>query len=970
MRNHMKRHALSFAAAVALVLGGGMQLCAAEKLADTVYYNGKIYTITEDYKSPKSLDTPNTAEVVATLNGQIIFVGSKADAEAAGYFKSGTDINLVDLKGKTMLPGFVDGHGHFPAQGSADITQVNLNSPPIGKMNSIKEYVVALEKKAATTAPGALVLGWGYDDTLVEEQKHPSQEDLNLSTGHPVILTHTSEHIKAANTQAIINAGLSDDMINDKGVLVFKGKEYPTVDTVQKADGTWHLYGVFRETAAMSLLTGDTIPNKEEKITDSSLKSVARASEIYTAAGVTTADQGGSMLNYTTLRDKQGNLLDNPVHSAFALGELQNALDKGAMTPRVIAHPFGVYFAGPDDLAPYQRMALGWTGKNYTVKGDDVPDMGADITSFKLKTDSNGGSNYYPSIEAFQYVPENLPKDYIFLGAWKMIYDGSNQGYTGFFKKPGYYDPAYGGYSEGYTGADALTFGSTPEDSFQYLKDHIDLYHRNEDSVEVHTNGNAAAEHYVTAMEEVVAANPEIKDTRDCAIHAQMMERQHIERLMGLYDTLDTTKDMYTDLSGTAVDTVLRDKLGNGELMKRQNFINSYFIGHTFFWGDRHMEIFMGPGNAKNMNPAGWSMAYNQMISFHNDTKVTPISPLRNLQSAVERLSSPTLLGKLGETANGGTKIYGEGKNLDGKATYAATKGGEQKQFWDYDQRINVLQALHALTIIPAYQNHLEGKIGSIKASKLADFVILDEDPFTTDASRLASIRVATTIVNDKPVYGILPGSTTFTSQLTASYEQPAGVSVSDVRPEPVSEEALAALPKGMKSLGAYRLSAKVTPAGSSAIYQMHVLGNGSSVDDYALYALGSTATPFTYGKPETKEAMSSADGQWWMATIDDPLTALPKGTTLDESQIYVVFFAIADDGPYDLLNGEPEKTDSTIALATSGSLPTNSTVSASSGGGSSGGCTVGSAPAYDLLALFLAFSAVAVVRVVRRRED
>ena len=718
----------------------------------------------------------------------------------------------------------------------------------------------------------------------------------------------------------------------------------------------------------MNLLTG----SKAENITDSSLKSVARASQIYTAAGVTTADQGGTMLDNGT--DVGGGAF---FHAAYALAELQNALSKDALYPRVIAHPFGVYITKGVDQGPFQRMALGWTGPNYTEKGKDSPSMGEDITSFKLRYDAsipssllmNGVTMEYGA-DAFQYVPENLPKDYIFLGAWKMIYDGSNQGYTGFFKKPGYYDPAYGGYSEGYTGADALTFGSTPEDSFQYLKDHIDLYHRNEDSVEVHTNGNAAAEHYVTAMEEVVAANPEITDTRDCAIHAQMMERQHIERLMGLYDTLDTTKDMYTDLSGTAVDTVLRTDLSNGELMKKQNFINSYFIGHTFFWGDRHMEIFMGPGNAKNMNPAGWSMAYNQMISFHNDTKVTPISPLRNLQSAVERLSSPTLLGKLGETANGGTKIYGEGKNLDGKATYAATKGGEQKQFWDYDQRINVLQALHALTIIPAYQNHLEGKIGSIKASKLADFVILDEDPFTTDASRLASIRVATTIVNDKPVYGILPGSTTFTSQLTASYEQPAGVSVSDVRPEPVSEEALAALPKGMKSLGAYRLSAKVTPAGSSAIYQMHVLGNGSSVDDYALYALGSTATPFTYGKPETKEAMSSADGQWWMATIDDPLTALPKGTTLDESQIYVVFFAIADDGPYDLLNGEPEKTDSTIALATSGSLPTNSTVSASSGGGSSGGCTVGSAPAYDLLALFLAFSAVAVVRVVRRRED
>ncbi|MEI3478928.1 MAG: hypothetical protein V8Q84_07250 [Bilophila sp.] len=223
-------------------------------------------------------------------------------------------------------------------------------------------------------------------------------------------------------------------------------------------------------------------------------------------------------------------------------------------------------------------------------------------------------------------------------------YDGSNQGYTGFFKKPGYYDTKYGGYEEGYNGADALTFGATPEESYDYLKAQIDLYHKYGDSVEVHTNGSGAAEHYVTAMEEVVAAHPDVVDTRDTAIHAQMMERQHIERLMGIYDALDSTKDMYEDLSGAAVDTDLRARLQNGDLMKKQNFINSYFVVHSFFWGDRHMEIFMGPGRGKNMNPAGWSMAYNQMVSFHNDTKVTPIAPLRSLQSAVERLSAPTLL--------------------------------------------------------------------------------------------------------------------------------------------------------------------------------------------------------------------------------------------------------------------------------------------------------------------------------------
>ena len=116
-----------------------MQLHAAVMKADTVYHGGKIYTITEDFHKPSALETPNTAEVVATLNGQIVFAGSEAEARSQGLFDKGTAARIVDLKGKTMLPGFVDGHSHFPNQGRIDLFQVNLNSPPIGKMNSIED---------------------------------------------------------------------------------------------------------------------------------------------------------------------------------------------------------------------------------------------------------------------------------------------------------------------------------------------------------------------------------------------------------------------------------------------------------------------------------------------------------------------------------------------------------------------------------------------------------------------------------------------------------------------------------------------------------------------------------------------------------------------------------------------------------------------------------------------------------------
>ena len=99
----------------------------------------------------------------------------------------------------------------------------------------------------------------------------------------------------------------------------------------------------------------------------------------------------------------------------------------------------------------------------------------------------------------------------------------------------------------------------------------------------------------------------------------QMEERQIVERSIGKYDELDSTANMYSDLSGTArqegTDTdangkawtasELRAALKNGKLIKDQNLVSSYFINHTYFWGDRHLEIYMGPGRGKQQKPAG-----------------------------------------------------------------------------------------------------------------------------------------------------------------------------------------------------------------------------------------------------------------------------------------------------------------------------------------------------------------------------
>ncbi len=117
--------------------------------------------------------------------------------------------------------------------------------------------------------------------------------------------------------------------------------------------------------------------------------------------------------------------------------------------------------------------------------------------------------------------------------------------------------------------------------------------------------------------------------------------------------------------------------------------------------------------------------------AFHNDTDVTPIDPLQSVESAVTRMTAKSLV------SDGGMVISGEGKDLDAVVTCPSRveadgtpiPPGSEMQFYNYDQRINVAQALLGVTLWPCYQNKLDDRTGTIEVGKFADFVILDDDP-------------------------------------------------------------------------------------------------------------------------------------------------------------------------------------------------------------------------------------------------
>lgn len=173
--------------------------------ADRVFVNGTVVTM--DAKA-------SIAEAVAVDKGKIVRTGTTAAIRKLADAQT----VVTDLRGRTMLPGFYAAHDHFPQPGVFALTQVDLNSPPIGPVESIADIVRLLRERAKTAPKGEWIAGRGYDDTLVREKRHPTRAELDsVSTDHPVWITHTSGHLGVGNTRAFAVAGVTKDTPQPKG---------------------------------------------------------------------------------------------------------------------------------------------------------------------------------------------------------------------------------------------------------------------------------------------------------------------------------------------------------------------------------------------------------------------------------------------------------------------------------------------------------------------------------------------------------------------------------------------------------------------------------------------------------------------------------------------------------------------------------------------------------------------------------
>ncbi|MEW2353377.1 amidohydrolase [Spirillospora sp. NPDC029432] len=230
--------------------------------ADLVLYNGKVLTLDRHFR---------VAEAVAIKNGVIVHVGTSASVKH--LVGAGTDV--VDLKGRTAMPGVNDSHLHAVSWG--------LSRPPFSldvgypTVDSIADIAASVAQAVEAAGPGTWIRGRGWDPQYLGEGRKPTRQDLDaVSPNNPVYLTEWSGHAAWVNSEALRIAGVTRDTVPPAGGQI-----------VKDADG--EPTGLLLETAA-GLVGGKVPPHTlEEQAAAAEL-----AARMMPAEGITSYTDPGS----------------------------------------------------------------------------------------------------------------------------------------------------------------------------------------------------------------------------------------------------------------------------------------------------------------------------------------------------------------------------------------------------------------------------------------------------------------------------------------------------------------------------------------------------------------------------------------------------------------------------------------------------------------------------------------------------
>ncbi len=246
--------------------------------ADLILTGGKIVTVDEDF---------NIAEAVAVKDGKFVAFGTDQDMKTW----RGEATEIIDLKGKMVLPGLIDSHLHMVRSGTF-LSQINCRTPP---MSSIADIMAAVKEEAAEAKTGEWIQGRGWDQAKLAEHRDPTRWDLDeAAPDNPVCLTRTCGHVCVVSSRALEIAGVSKDTPQPVGGNILKDENgEPT--------------GLLQEPPAY-IMVKKHIPTPD---LDSIARDIRLASNAFNEVGITSVIEAGieplEMRAYQKVKD-EGNL--------------------------------------------------------------------------------------------------------------------------------------------------------------------------------------------------------------------------------------------------------------------------------------------------------------------------------------------------------------------------------------------------------------------------------------------------------------------------------------------------------------------------------------------------------------------------------------------------------------------------------------------------------------------------------------
>lgn len=455
--------------------------------AATMFTGGTILTVDGSFSQ---------AEAIAIRGNRIVAVGRDDEVRAA----AGKSANEVPLRGRTMLPGFVEPHAHVVAGAVVDSLMDYVGMTRFAATVEVLEH---LKAKAKATPPGQWIMGRNFDPSLQSGPTSIGFAELDgVSQEHPVFVLNASGHLAYANRRAFAAAGIPDDVANPPGAEFVR-------------DDGGRLTGAMKNNLAFGKVLFANPAVKEADPVHALIALLGKWGRL----GVT-----------TTSELALGSLSQSPADWNVVVAAAQS----GQLTARIRAYPF------------YTLGTEAWDQAG--IKPGDGNPL-ARIAGYKLVT------------------------------------DGSNQGFTGLQREPYLNSNDYG-----------LAYMSVDE-----LKAQAIDRARKGWQLAIHCNGDAGLDNALVALRAVADAGVDMRRLRARIEHCSMLHDEQIATMKALHVSA------------------------------------SFLIGHVHFWGVTMRDSVFGVPRVHRLVRARSVEKAGVGFSLHSDFMVTDPNPLHMIQMAVTR---------------------------------------------------------------------------------------------------------------------------------------------------------------------------------------------------------------------------------------------------------------------------------------------------------------------------------------------